>query len=334
MFKDSDEARSQLADLLPADLLDLAIAALIPVVAIYPVDDPAPAALTRIGGTPVMAADIDWPRPEPVEDVAAFEPYGEEITAHIRAETPLAFIAQVDLAAVPEAADPAGDLPRDGRLLFFYDFYVGPFENGTRFARVIWDQSPPESAIQHPQPAEITAAAEAYAADIQRQFKAFNLDVTEDDLRSPFAVQLRVAASVPRLQALPYFSVEARSNQQLLDRLAESEADEDAFREIPYVETESDHPDFQLLGLPEPEQDDPRYDAAAIALLGKASISSEEWKQNRDAIFAGAHDWRLLAQIGFAEWLGTGEGTVYFLIRVEDLAAHRFDRVVAVYQQT
>ena len=47
-------------------------------------------------------------------------------------------------------------------------------------------------------------------------------------------------------------------------------------------------------------------------------------------------DWRLLLQFSVPGWDAAedGEGTVYFLINTDDLAARRFDRVQAIYQQT
>jgi hypothetical protein len=70
----------------------------------------------------------------------------------------------------------------------------------------------------------------------------------------------------------------------------------------------------QLLGLPLPEQDDPRYSGAMIGGFGV----------------------QLLLQIDLRDYLQQQyvEGTVYFLIDRNALAARAFDRVIAVYQQT
>ena len=47
-----------------------------------------------------------------------------------------------------------------------------------------------------------------------------------------------------------------------------------------------------------------------------------------------ARDWQLLFQFDVADWRQEGaEGLIYSVIRREDLEAHRFDNVVAVYQQ-
>ena len=51
---------------------------------------------------------------------------------------------------------------------------------------------------------------------------------------------------------------------------------------------------------------------------------------------AEAADWALLLELDVARWMGNerGEGKVFFLIRRTDLAARRFEAVIAVYQQT
>jgi uncharacterized protein YwqG len=47
------------------------------------------------------------------------------------------------------------------------------------------------------------------------------------------------------------------------------------------------------------------------------------------------HRWTLLFQLGLNDlWSEYAEGTVYFVMREEDLEARNFDRVHAIYQQT
>lgn len=55
-----------------------------------------------------------------------------------------------------------------------------------------------------------------------------------------------------------------------------------------------------------------------------------------EAFMDNPEDWRLLLQFSIPGWDAAedGEGTVYFLINTDDLAARRFDRVQAIYQQT
>ena len=77
--------------------------------------------------------------------------------------------------------------------------------------------------------------------------------------------------------------------------------------------------------------------ALLVAALAFGSVINQRLagQSGWPEIEAGARDWRLLLQIDVGDFLQeSGEGTVYFLIRAEDLAERRFDRVVAVYQQT
>jgi uncharacterized protein YwqG len=70
----------------------------------------------------------------------------------------------------------------------------------------------------------------------------------------------------------------------------------------------------RLMGSPEPEQDDPR--------LGVEPN--------------GPADWQMLLQLDLADLAQNpiGEGTVCFFIPRDDLAAHDFSDVRAVYGQT
>lgn len=154
------------------------------------------------------------------------------------------------------------------------------------------------------------------------------------------AMQLFTGWSLP-----DRFSLEAQNNAALRALFEETfveDDDEFEFSDI-YDEflQETFEQDFgyrpsQLLGSPSAEQDDPRYDAVVADRFGKPFLSSEEWQANRDKIMAGAADWRLLLQIDLADYLQDKmtEGTVYFLIKKDDLAARRFDDVLAIYQQT
>ncbi len=73
-----------------------------------------------------------------------------------------------------------------------------------------------------------------------------------------------------------------------------------------------------------------------VSEFGQQHLSREEWAQHRAGIMAQARDWVLLLQVGLADWMQDDlvDGTVYYVICRPDLAERRFDRVVAVYQQT
>ena len=87
---------------------------------------------------------------------------------HLALRLPYSFIAQIDLAEVPALGGAAADLPGEGRLLFFYDLAIGPWNPGRRCARVVWDRSPraavapaamPEDQVQAHARADTEAAA-------------------------------------------------------------------------------------------------------------------------------------------------------------------------------
>jgi hypothetical protein len=88
--------------------------------------------------------------------------------------------------------------------------------------------------------------------------------------------------------------------------------------------------------LPVPLQDDPRYNAVALSDFGEQYLSREIWDGNRPRIYQAASEWRLLLQVDLADYLQErlAEGTVYFLITQDALAARAFEQVVTVYQQT
>jgi uncharacterized protein YwqG len=91
----------------------------------------------------------------------------------------------------------------------------------------------------------------------------------------------------------------------------------------------------RLCGWPISEQWDPRFEAAASArgvlqLFGRSPTPEE-----RAECVANMHRWTLLFQLGLNDlWSEYAEGTVYFVMREDDLKARNFERVHAIYQQT
>lgn len=336
MFSDLAEARDALSQLFDPSVLELVMAALVPALVLQPVTEPSGPGLTRIGGTPVMAADLPWPDPASPSDPAAFQKFGDTFAAHARADYPLSFIAQIDLAEVAAIDGGPADLPSQGRLLFFHDLTLGPFEAGDRLTKVIWDQSDPADTVTHPLPAALEQGGRTYAAQIEASFKAAGLEITEDALRSPFHAPLRIAQ--PRLfqQLTPLYAQEFQQHTKLHDRAFQTgDYDFSDTYDIAPWEGWAAMPEVTMLGLPRPEQDDPRYDAVAVTQFGKQFLTKEDWDAHKDTILAQAKDWRLLLQVDVAGWMQTrAEGQVYFLITTADLKAARFDRVIAVYQQT
>jgi hypothetical protein len=163
-----------------------------------PADDEAEIALgaTKIGGTPDLPAGMPWPWRPPYPDheqrleelkvfigqmrqrdgaldalskalpppgrsedyMVSFERKVAEDTRWIAALAPLAFIAQIDLAAVWLAGQIDPDIPREGRLLFFYDTGHRPEGNkpaDITGAQLIYDLTPAAALIRAASPAEL-----------------------------------------------------------------------------------------------------------------------------------------------------------------------------------
>jgi uncharacterized protein YwqG len=75
---------------------------------------------------------------------------------------------------------------------------------------------------------------------------------------------------------------------------------------------------------------------AALAANGVDAGMSDAWKSpEAQRLLEGAAEWRLLFQLGPDEPIGNGlPGALNILIRAEDMAARRFDRAWAVYEQS
>lgn len=320
--------------------------------------------LTHFGGTPHMSQALDWPKAGPATLPDGAETLHSDIAGPIAKNLPLSFVAQIDLATLPADA-PASGLPRQGRLLFFYDPVSGPFENGPRFARVLWDSSPADQASPRDTPASLMAAEQDYIAETKEALANFQMPEFDEDLRkamraagmSEAEIEQIANAPAPDLSQEPVIAPfraprapkallvgQMLPSAQLSDfagrapdlhALYFSESDaayafQEAYDTLTYESSYS-----HMLGTPLPEQDDPRLDAATLHLLGK-QFAGEDWTTHKDSLFAEAQNWELLLEITFADWLQSGnfEGTIYFLIRKEDLADRRFERAIAVFQQT
>ncbi|MEH3118447.1 MAG: DUF1963 domain-containing protein [Methylorubrum populi] len=309
---------------------------------------------TRIGGTPDLPPGLAWPRRAKPADVEAIAKRGNadagaEMRRHFRTELPYAFFAQVDLAEArgqaKERGNPAADLPGHGRLLFFYDLLAGPWDNGTGSTRMIWDESPRDGLAAQPMPPDLAAAADAHRTEIATVNRPFKRPVPKPDSGTPYGGPARPMSLHASLRPPAVESLEAEANMALKAALASDAEGEGSFRDTyrdlfarafdSYYGAANAGRRNQLLGSPLPEQGDPRFEAEVATRFGVQHPARETVEARRAEIEAAMPAWRLLLQIDVGDFLQeNGEGTVYFLIRAADLAERRFDRVVAVYQQT
>lgn len=355
MFDTPADAQAQLAPQFSRPQVEMVVGALVPTLVFRPLPGDAAGdgkrlGGTRIGGTPDLPPGLAWPRRAKPADGEAIAKRGnaeagEEMRRHFRKELPYAFFAQVDLGRVKGQGGPAADLPGHGRLLFFYDLTAGPWDNGTESARVIWDESPQEGLTAQAMPPDLAKAAEEYRAEIAKVNRAFKLPLPKPDSGTPYGGPARPMSLHATLRPPAIESLEMDAKPALKAALAHRADGEESFRDA-YQDLFSKAFDSyhgaanagrrnQLLGSPLPEQSDPRFEAEVVTRFGVQHLDRDKRAAHRAEIEAGERSWRLLLQIDVGDFLqADGEGTVYFLIRASDLSERRFDRVVAVYQQT
>ncbi|WP_072392266.1 DUF1963 domain-containing protein [Hyphomicrobium sp. CS1GBMeth3] len=357
MFDSPAEAAQALRAYFDPPRVELVVKALVPAIVLEPRSGlKMVLGGTRLGGTPDAPAGFVWPRPPAPADPEEIAKRGNEYAAremrdHMALGLPYAFVAQIDLAEAAGLGDGASGIPTEGRLLFFYDYAVGPWETGTRPARVIWDRTPATDLTSLSMPEDLAAAAtkeraarDAIAAQFPDREGESNKGVEKGTVYGApgRAMFLRQTLRLPHPAALEINALP--SDLAVAARGGSGSNDAEDFHTA-YEEALEAHLDGysgdawrrnQLLGAPMPEQDDPRYDAVVVSEFGKQYLSREEWDTRRADILRKAEDWVLLLQVDLGNWMQERfvEGTVYFVIRKDDLAKRRFEQVVAVYQQT
>jgi len=293
---------AQIAEHFPASSVELLSAAVVASIGFEPIQGEGALGDTRIGGSPDLNPSVEWPvRPagDPDGRVAAGgSAHALHIEKHLSQALPYPFIAQIDLAEAAALGDIASDLPSEGRLLFFYDYQTGPWGDGPASARVIWDRSACETLVRSELPTEFLGLAKEEEQEFRDALSAY------PDLKGePFQTTYWGPAKPQRLVvewSLPNaFAYEVRQNETLSAEL---------FPEDQSLEEDDALYDSYIDFEPTSESaDDERFGYLSHKLLG---LPDADWQQAR------------------------AEGTIYFLIRNDDLRDRHFDRVFAVYQQT
>lgn len=310
MFETLQDARIAVEKHVAPDHVDKVLDVLIPAIGLKP-GTPGKSGRggSRLGGEPDLPLGLEWPRPTPPADPADIAGQGnssaeQAMLDHLSRNLPFTFVAQIDLAEAHALGTIAADLPDVGRLLFFYDFCVGPWEVGPRVARVIWDTSPVHQIASAAIPSDLdhvaTHGTEHFGAEL------FHTPVRPVTLFRGVTVPVETS-NAPETD----YVFEPGGLADVTDGVENFWEEDDCG-----VEPEWRH--HQLLGIPVPVQSDPRD------YIAEGTIGEE------------VSDWRLLFQLSIADWDSERiwDGDVYFLIRATDLAARRFDQVQAVYQQT
>ncbi len=249
---------------------------------------------SKVGGQPHMPAGFVWPRFE------AADCEGEV------AERPLAFVAQIDLAAAAKF-DVDHRLPESGFLYFFYDVISQP-----------WGFEPEDSG-----------GAKVYYYDVS----ADALSVVEfpedmaDEAKIPLSrIDFRVMDELPGYEEFCDLTDTARFG----DGFDWDSYDETVERLIEMQDCEPDEV-CKLLGYADLVQGSILYECAKYAEISDVR-TGKKWQDMSAEEKAAFHEeerkWVLLAQFGtLSDEIMFGDcGCIYFYIRREDLAARRFDR--------
>lgn len=258
---------------------------------------------SRLGGVPDVPAGFVWPVSSGVDAMLDLAPDLPGV--------PLVCVAQIDLADVHVTGLPGVEaLPARGRLVFFHGYEPPP--DGVHVGnagRVFFfdDGAPlgPATEPTHPQYRPFPATAVTFEPQTE-QLPPFE---------SPFYATLLDDAGA--LAGAP------REATAIFDGVVSAYGPEG-------VRDEGERPVHRLLGYADPDQSD-----VYIAAHGNSACTPfDTWET--PAHYRAAAEWRLLLQVDSDPQRGMmlGDlGVLYFLIRPEDLAARRFDRVWVDWQQ-
>ncbi|ASM71034.1 MULTISPECIES: DUF1963 domain-containing protein [Roseobacteraceae] len=230
---------------------------------------------------------------------------------------PLSFIAQLDLGKLSAQPGFDPDLPKNGRLMLFYDLLETPpgWEPSSRVGfRLIWDETPAIDLIRVSVPAALS----------ETQYR--ETLVLEPALIIPHSVATPIPPSVKAWDA------------DLLDQASSQE-----FGEGPYWSYmawlsrfgSSDEPgriNHQLGGWPQSQQNGMQ---AQAQLASNGIFAGTSYAYDTSAakeILKGAADWKLVLQVGADEAVGLRGGAYYVLMRHDDLLERRFDKAWVVHQ--
>jgi uncharacterized protein YwqG len=249
---------------------------------------------SRIGGRPDVPPGFDWPRWSPAPRKNKFgEPWSPSVPM------PMGFVAQFDLAALPDIDD---GLPNSGWLYFFYDRYCetwgfDPADRGS--CRVIYLDGDRSTLARTKPPADADPEHTAEACRVEA-WHELNLPDEIDDVK--------------------YGTPEYEAYRELCEELLRA----------------GGHRQHRLQGHPRliqnPMELECQLASNGVYCGGPEGYRSEEAERLR----AGAADWRLLLQIDTDEegpgWMWGDVGSIYFWIRKQDLALRNFENVWLVFQ--
>jgi uncharacterized protein YwqG len=255
-------------------------------------DDGLPPGTSKIGGTPDLPRGVDWPR--------------RAATAASGRDFPLAFLAQLDLAALSRLPGFDADLPSHGLLSLFEDIMA---DDPDGIVHTVWHEGEKGDLARRSPPEELVAFSDARRPDY------------------PWGEQAMAERLEPHATlTVPYHWAEAagRDRSAMFDFLGRP-----AFGHVLDAEPEGD---FQagwfadrLGGWPDPIQSDPEreFDGG-----GRAPVEPGDDRVRQ--IFAWGGEFYGGTRRMNAPFFG--DGTSYLMIDRDDLLARRFAAARVIYQ--
>jgi uncharacterized protein YwqG len=252
--------------------------------------EPGKDAIARLGGRPNLAAGVDWP---------------------IFDGKPLAFIAQLDLGALPRVK--ALDLPVGGSLFFFYDGEGNPKTPADRgMFRVLYSEAPLAAC-----------RARSFPKDLPRELR----------WRGTHFVVARKELSFPELEdtvieRLDFSRHECNRYGAFMDQWLQASGEPWSLHRIGGYPNYLQHdPKFEALlksrdlwaGIWEKQSETEDYFMETNRRFGELA---RRWKHE-------AAEWELLLQVDTDRRFPMPWGDqarLYFLIRKDDLGARRFEK--------
>ena len=218
---------------------------------------------------------------------------------HPDGPSPLGFVAQLDLSAIPQGDD---TLPNSGWLYFFYDRYCEP-----------WGYDPADRGCS------CVVYRKCDRRDLVRTDPPADHD--QEHIAHPCVVEASLELTLPDdLPGLDYGTSGYQAYRQLCDDLNVA----DGLKQ------------HRLLGHPQVIQNPMELECQLVS-NGVYCGNPEGYRSDRaKALEGGAADWRLLLQIDTDEvgpgWLWRDVGRIYFWIRKQHLRRLRFEDVWLILQ--
>jgi len=222
---------------------------------------------------------------------------------------PLTFIAQVDCAAVTAGGALDIPFPADGTLLFFY--FDGQIDGGD--ALVFYTDGASQAGATVLYIPAGTPTAERAAPEGIEPYPVVDLQAVQSATEPGWEHRLSLEAFTEGASAIEEMIAHPVAQQPFTDQVAQA------------TFLNGNH--HQIGGWASPVQGPIEYEIATAALGGG--------EQDGQAVAKEEPAWWLLAQFdsdGTANMTWGDVGTLYWMIRTEDLAALRFDKALFTWQ--